>query len=161
GGLHRLGPPDLAGPAPLVDRDGRVVGHVLGLERGDADAAAVQPPADARRHHALAGIGVGAGHEQAITHGAARSAGSSGPTAATGGPGRDRRTAPGWPHRPPWTVGPPARRRGRSARALRRAAAGPRSVRSRRCARRGVPRARPPSPPRTAPRWGWGAGCRR
>ena len=53
--------------APLA-RDGRVVGHVLGLERRDPDPGAGQPPADAGRHDALAGVGRRPAHEQRAPH---------------------------------------------------------------------------------------------
>ena len=53
--------------APLA-RDRRVVGHVLGLERRHPDAGAGQPPADAGRHDALAGVRRRPAHEQRAPH---------------------------------------------------------------------------------------------
>ena len=64
GRLQRLRAPDLG----AADRDRRVVGHVLRLERRDPDAGAGQPPADAGRHDALAGVGRRPAHEQRAPH---------------------------------------------------------------------------------------------
>ena len=51
--------------AVRADHDGRVVRHVLRLERCDVHAPAMQPTADAGGQNALAGVGRGAGDEEA------------------------------------------------------------------------------------------------
>jgi hypothetical protein len=62
--LQRLRPPDLA----AVERDGRVVGHVLRLERRDPYPEPAQPPAQPGGEHALARIRGGTRDEQPALH---------------------------------------------------------------------------------------------
>ena len=63
-GLHRLGAADLT----ALDRDRRVVGHVLRLERRDPNALAGKQPAQPGDDHGLTGIGSGAGDQQRAAH---------------------------------------------------------------------------------------------
>ena len=82
--LQPLGTPDLG----AVGADHGVVGHVLGLEGGDADAPAGEPPADPGGDEALPGIGGRAGDQQAA-HRTLSTAGRAEAELST-----DRRTAP-------------------------------------------------------------------
>jgi hypothetical protein len=62
--LHGLGPADLR----AIGGDEGVEGHVLGLERGDANALPGQPAAQPGHDHALPRVGAGPGDQERAFH---------------------------------------------------------------------------------------------